>query len=54
MKFEIINNQENIEKFGDFIKIEEDYLYKQIKPDKGIGENSLLKENLFLLFFYNW
>ena len=38
------------EKFSDFLKIEEDYLIKQIKPDKGIGKNTLLKENSFLLF----
>ena len=43
--------KEKIEKnFSDFLKIEQDYLIKQIKPDKGIGKNSLLKENTFLLF----
>ena len=50
LKNEIDIRQENINKFGDFIQVEEDYLYYQINPDKGIGENSLLKENLFLLF----
>ena len=43
--------KEKIEKnFSDFLKIEQDYLIKQIKPDKGIGKNTLLKENTFLLF----
>ena len=47
---EIIKNGEKIEQFGDFIKIEQDYLIEQIDLDKGIGKNSLLKENVFLLF----
>jgi len=47
---EIRIRSEDIKKFGDFIKIEEDYLFEQVKPEKGIGKNSLLKENLFLLF----
>ena len=34
----------------DFLRIEQDYLIEQIEIDKGIGKNSLLKENLFLLF----
>ena len=42
---EIIN-----EKFSDFLKVEQNFLIKQIKPDKGIGKNTLLKENVFLLF----
>ena len=42
---------ETIEKnFSDFLKIEQDYLIEQIKPEKGIGKNSLLKESTFLLF----
>ena len=41
---EIINN------FSDFIIIEQDYLLSQIELDKGIGKNTLLKENVFLLF----
>ena len=51
-KNEITNNvSEIIEKnFSDFLKIEEDYLIEMIKPDKGIGKNSLLKESTFLLF----
>ena len=41
---EIINN------FTDFLKIEQDFLIEQIELDKGIGKNTLLKENTFLLF----
>ena len=41
---EIINN------FSDFLRIEQDYLLNQIELDKGIGKNTLLKENIFLLF----
>ena len=41
----------NFEKFGDLLKIEEDFLLEQIELDKGIGKNQLLKENLFLVFF---
>ena len=41
---EIINN------FSDFLKIEQEYLLNQIELDKGIGKNTLLKENVFLLF----
>ena len=42
----------NITSFSDLLKIEEEYLLEQIKPElvKGIGKNQLLKENLFLLF----
>ena len=36
--------------FSDLLKIEEEFLLKQIELDKGIGKNELLKENLFLLF----
>ena len=41
---------EAIDQFSDFIKIEQNYLIEQIELDKGIGKNTLLKENLFLLF----
>jgi hypothetical protein len=52
LKKEIEHRSEKIGKnFSDFLKIEQDYLIEQIKDlDKGIGKNSLLKENLFLLF----
>ena len=36
--------------FSDFIKVEEDYLINQIELEKGIGKNTLLKENVFLSF----
>jgi transcriptional regulator with AAA-type ATPase domain len=39
-----------IKEFSDFLSIEENFLLKQIDLDDGIGENNLLKENLFLLF----
>jgi len=41
---------EEINLFSDFIKIEQDYLIEQIDLDGGIGKNTLLKENVFLLF----
>ena len=42
--------EEIIKNFSDFLKIEEDYLLNKIELDKGIGKNTLLKENVFLLF----
>ena len=52
LKKELNNRQEIIDQnFSDFIQIEQDYIINQIKDlDKGIGKNSLLKENIFLLF----
>ena len=41
---------EEINKFSDFLKIEQEYLLNQIELDKGIGKNTLLKENVFLFF----
>ena len=41
---------EQISIFSDFIKIEQNYLIEQIDLGNGIGKNSLLKENVFLLF----
>ena len=40
----------NFNQFSDMLKIEEEFLIKQVELDKGIGETELLKENLFLLF----
>ena len=40
----------NINAFSDFIKIEQDFFIEQIELDDGIGKNTLLKENIFLLF----
>jgi len=55
--FDKIKNQKlktditgNMNQFSDLLKIEEEFLLKQIELDKGIGKNELLKENLFLLF----
>ena len=45
-KFDI----EKIKKFSDFLEIEQDYITDQTEPEKGIGKNALLKENIFLLF----
>jgi len=42
--------EEIIKQFSDFLKIEQDYFLNQIELDKGIGKNTLLKENVFLLF----
>ena len=43
-------SSEIIQSFSDFLKIEQDFLIDQIDLDKGIGKNTLLKENLFLIF----
>ena len=40
----------NIQFFSDFLKIEQNFLIEQIELDNGIGKNTLLKENVFLLF----
>ena len=41
----------NFENFSDLLKIEEEYLIKQVvEPDMGLGENQSLKEILFLIF----
>ena len=45
-----LRNEESLDQFSDLIKIEQNYLLNQIDLDKGIGKNTLLKENLFLLF----
>jgi len=42
--------EEIIRNFSDFLKIEQDYILNKIELDKGIGKNTLLKENVFLLF----
>ena len=39
-----------IEYFSQILELVEDFLLDQIGPDKRIGENKLLKENVFLLF----
>ena len=40
----------NINYFSDFLRLEEQYLIDKIELKKGLGENDLLKENLFLMF----
>ena len=47
-----INSMVNVKisYFSDFLKIEQDFLIEQIELDNGIGKNTLLKENVFLLF----
>ena len=42
--------EEIVRNFSDFLRIEQDYLLNKIELDKGIGKNTLLKENVFLLF----
>ena len=42
--------EEIVDKFSDFLRIEQDFLIEQIELGKGIGKNTLLKENVFLLF----
>ena len=39
-----------IQHFSQILELVEDFLLDQIGPDKRIGENKLLKENVFLLF----
>ena len=52
LKIEITKNkpEEAINNFSDFLKIEQEFILNQIESDKGIGKNTLLKENVFLLF----
>ena len=38
------------ENFSVLLNIEEEFLLEQVEPDKGIGKNQSLKENLFLIF----
>ena len=40
----------SFENFSVLLKREEEFLIEQVEPDKGIGENQSLKENLFLIF----
>ena len=47
---EILRNEETIDKFSDFLMTEEDFILDLIDLDKGIGKNTLLKENVLLLF----
>ena len=39
-----------IEHFSQILESEEDFLFAQMGPDKGIGKDKLLKENVILLF----
>ena len=52
LKMEIESRPEETigQSFSDFLKIEQNFLMEQINPDEGIGKNTLLKENSFLLF----
>ena len=43
-------SDKNIEHFSDLLRIEEEFLLKQVELAPGIGKNESLKENLFLLF----
>ena len=36
--------------FSGFLNVEQNFLINQVQLDKGIGKNTLLKENIFLLF----
>ena len=47
---EIESRPVNIKFFSDFLKIEQNFLIEQIELDNGIGKNTMLKENVFLLF----
>ena len=49
-KDEIESRCIKIKFFSDFLKIEQNFLIEQIELDNGIGKNTLLKENVFLLF----
>ena len=50
LNYEILRNEETIDKFSDFLTTEEDFILDLIDIDKGIGKNTLLKENVLLLF----
>ena len=51
LKKEILNRPEEIiNNFSDFIKIEQEYVLNKVELDKDKGKNTLLKENVFLLF----
>ena len=50
LKNEIIRENKIINYFSDFLKIEQEYIFHQIEIDKDLWRNSLLKENLFLVF----
>ena len=50
LKSEIEKSLESINNFSDFLSIEQDFLIDEIELDDGIGKNTLLKENVFLLF----
>jgi len=51
LKYEIIHSpEEDINNFSDFLRIEQEYVLNKVELDKGIGKNTLLKENVFLLF----
>ena len=39
-----------IKHFSDFLRIEEKYILDKIELNRGIGKNSLIIENVFLLF----
>ena len=36
--------------FSGFLNVEQNFLINQVEPENGIGKNTLLKENVFLLF----
>ena len=43
-------SNEEIQFFGDLLRIEQDFIVNKIELDIGIGKNELLKENVFLTF----
>ena len=47
---EILKYNETLNKLSDFLRIEQEFILDQIELDKGIGKNTLLLENVFLLF----
>jgi len=47
---EIGNINSEFQNFSQIIELEEKFLIDQIEKDKGIGDNRLLRENIFLLF----
>ena len=42
--------EEIIEKFSDFLIIEQEFIFSQIELNKGVDKNTLLKENIFSIF----
>ena len=50
LKSDIKNDMTDFQSFRQIIELEQEFILAQIELEKGIGNNNLLRENLFLLF----